>query len=367
VGEYIAPQVDSSLVDDGQPAIERSPMKRLLLSVVMLASMAALPGLGGCGKANPGAANKPMIDKDAVTNLGSRRRLSIDVEAELQKARESLSKGDPLKAIKALYPVVNEVPENLDVRVLIATAYSSANKHAKALEHAKAGLRIDPRAKGAILAKGVALAGMGRVQEGVQEIREVTRRDPRHKGAWLNLARFHGLLKQWDKQEIALDKLIALEPDVIGHRVARAKALARLEKLEPARKVLEAAVQRVPHDADAQLLLAAVLYEQGKLSDAMDRADIAARLDPEKAQAFDLFRASFYVAVSSRLQCKLGDPPWAKDRVDKMLELYKRQGIDNVEEFYEIHASYGATKETKARIARLAQRCREEGSKLPTK
>lgn len=339
--------------------------------LLFLSALVSLPTTGGgwgCGKADPNGASGQagVMSLDAQSQLGTRRRLKIDVSSALEKAEAALAKGVPHEAVSALYAVVSEVPENIDAHVMLSTAYVAMNQPAKALQQAKEALKLDARSKGAILAQGVALAAMGDLLAAIKVTREVTRRDAYHKGAWLNLAQFHGLAKQWERQEIVLEKLIGLEPDKTAFRVDRARALLRLGHYARAQEVLEGAVERVPHDAQAQLLLAATLYEQGELKAAMDRADIAGRLNPDQDKALDLFRAAFYVAVASALQCRNGDPPWAKDTIDTALESYKRQGIDDVDEFYEIHASYGASPATKARIAKLAQRCRDT-QKTPKK
>ena len=85
----------------------------------------------------------------------------------------------------------------------------------------------------------------------------------------------------------------------------------------------------------------------------MDHANIALRLDPERADARLVFEAAFYVRVASTLRCTEGAPPWEDAAIARELRRYEAQGVAGVERFRAMHARQGGDPQVSARVRRV--------------
>lgn len=314
-----------------------------------LCAMGLMLVTGGCPRSSEQAAD--------ASPTGRPGRLTLDRDTEVAAAKAALEAGRPNDAVGRLWPVVQEHPKDLDARVLLASAYELAGRHADAQTEAERALAIEPAARGALLTLSAALAGQREWDRAIAMTRRLLKGHPGDPAALQNLASFCAEARDWPCFDQAMTKRIAQRPDDMDLRVDQAKSLLRRGLIAKARTALEAAVQRVPRHAEAQLLLAACLYEQGHVEQAMDRADIATRIDPEAAKAVELFRAAFYVAVARDLTCRFGPRPWTKAHVEEVLGAFRRQGLEGAEGFYEIDRALGERPDVQARVAAAASRC----------
>ncbi len=303
------------------------------------------------------ACERSSRDAPDAGSAGQPKRLTLDRDAEMAAAKAALEAGRPNDAVGRLWPVVQEHPKDLDARVLLASAYELAGRHADAQTEAERALAIEPAARGALLTLGAALAGQHAWDRAISITRRLLEDHPHDPAALQNLASFCAEARDWACFDEAMTQRIAARPDDMGLRVDLAKSLLRRGLVAKARRALEAAVERVPRHAEAQLLLAACLYEQGHVEEAMDRADIATRIDPEATKAVELFRAAFYVAVARDLTCRFGPRPWTKAQVEEVLDAFRRQGLQGAEGFYEIDRALGQRPDVQARVAAAASRC----------
>jgi tetratricopeptide (TPR) repeat protein len=158
-------------------------------------------------------------------------------------------------------------------------------------------------------------------------------------------------------QRAAIEALIKQFPDKWVYRIEYAKSKLKENDPTGAEKLLNEAIQGDPYQVEPHVLLALLSYEGGRFMKAMDHADIALRIDPTYPKALSLFRASFYVAVASKLWCKHGHGPWKKDAVEAVLDSFRKQGLKGVAFFYEVDKEFGRKDDVKKRIQTAAKRC----------
>lgn len=113
--------------------------------------------------------------------------------------------------------------------------------------------------------------------------------DPDFAAAWAELSKVHSYLAfnadpspaQVERSRRALDRALALDPDLPAVRLARAYFTYRcLKDFDSAHKQLAAAARRFPNDAEVLQSLGLVLRRQGNLIEAIDAFKRAFSLDP---------------------------------------------------------------------------------------
>jgi tetratricopeptide (TPR) repeat protein len=153
---------------------------------------------------------------------------------------------------------------------------------------------------------------LGRNDEAERLARRGLEADPRRADIQVFLA---DLLIRQDRLEDAAQCLrtaVALRPEIGGGYSRLGMVLDRLGDREGARKALEMAIQHMPSDATAFLVLGRLLLDQDRTGDALLHLEKARQLDPKLSGA--------YYALS-QAQSRLGAAEAARDSMNKFLEL----------------------------------------------
>ena len=90
---------------------------------------------------------------------------------------------------------------------------------------------------------------------------------------------------------------------------------------------------------------------------AMDHAVIALRLNADRQDAQDVFRAAFFVEVSRALICAHGKRAYTDEEVATMLQRYEAHGVSDVASFHDLRRMYGKRPEVQERISRASRAC----------
>jgi tetratricopeptide (TPR) repeat protein len=268
-------------------------------------------------------------------------------------ARVTLEIGDPHGAAQAAWRLVQDHPDRLDARLLLASANVLQGRYAEALEHADVALRLDPASADAYTNRGAALHGLGRPDEALNATEAALAYQSDHQGALRNAARLHGEAERWLAQKAALLTLARLRPADAEVRLLLARNRAHAGDFQGALHAIEASLERAPDNPALHTFMATVLYQLDRLEPAMDHANIALRLDPERRDARLVFEAAFYVRVASNLRCAHGESPWSDAAVTAALAPFEGQGVVGVDRFREVHARQGKDESVMARVARI--------------
>ncbi|MDP6946393.1 MAG: tetratricopeptide repeat protein [Myxococcota bacterium] len=288
---------------------------------------------------------------DAATkDVGAR---APDPALAIAAARATLEAGDVQGAAQAAWVLVEAHPDRLDARLVLASAQVLQGRHDEALAQADAALRIDADSADAHANRGAALLGLGRHDEALRATEAALERLQGHQGALRNAARLHASAGRWLAEKAALETLSRLRPADAEVLLLLARNRAHAGDLPEAQRAIEAAIERAPDNPALHTFAATVLYEQDRLLAAMDRADIALRLEAGRHDARMVLEAAFYVQVASKLRCAHGSPPWPEEATTRVLEDFGRRGLRGDARFRSLHATYGATPEVVARVKRV--------------
>lgn len=276
---------------------------------------------------------------------------------ELSLIRSAMEAGQVSQAVTRAFALSKAQPDLVEVRLLLASAYVLDRQHGKALLVIDGALEKDARIPGAHATRGAALRGLGRVDEAIEASEQALVLDANERAALTNLVALYEGKKRWKDQQKVLEALCRLVPDDPALWMALASCYSSQGDLKAARIAAKEAVQRDAKNADIHVFLAAASYELGKWPDAMDHADIAVKLDPERGEAVEIFKASFYVGVASRLQCLYGNPPYTRTQKKEGVRPYRLQGLEGVMAFQDYDKQFGSRKDVRSRIERASADC----------
>jgi tetratricopeptide (TPR) repeat protein len=130
-----------------------------------------------------------------------------------------------------------------------------------------------------------ALAASGRASEAEAAYRETLRRDPLHQpGAWNNLGLLLFRQQRTDEAASALDRALALDPDLLEALVTRGGLAVMQGQTDAAKRFLERALVVDPDHSGALANLGTIAGQAGDLEEARRRFEQAARADPSDAR-----------------------------------------------------------------------------------
>jgi tetratricopeptide (TPR) repeat protein len=294
----------------------------------------------------------------ALTSCGREAPNSVEVagvdpSAAIAAARATLEAGEPVAAAQAAWTLVQAHPDRADARLVLASANVLQGDYAAALIHADVALRLDPGSADAHTNRGAALHGLGRPADALKATESALELQDDHQGALRNAARLHSEAQRWLPERAALEHLGRLRLADAEVRLLLARNRVHAGDLSGAQHAIEASIERAPDNPALHNFAATVAYEMDRLEAAMDHANIALRLDPERRDALLVFEAAFYVRVASVLRCTTGAPPWSDEVVALVLKRYAQQGIGGVERFRAMHARQGSEEDVVTRVKRV--------------
>lgn len=174
-----------------------------------------------------------------------------------------------------------------DARLLHRLGWTlrTAGRAGKAVAPLRRAVALQPHLVEAHHELAQALAASGQAAEAEAAFRETVRRDPLHQpGAWNNL----GLLllgqQRVDEAAGALDRALALDPDLLEALVTRGGVALMRQRPSEATAFLERALAVDPAHAGALANLGVIAGQAGDLDEARRRFEQAARADPSDAR-----------------------------------------------------------------------------------
>ncbi|PKO64072.1 MAG: hypothetical protein CVU23_09025 [Betaproteobacteria bacterium HGW-Betaproteobacteria-17] len=241
--------------------------------------------------------------------------------------------------------------------MLLASAELVADKPTAALRDANLALAIDARKPDAWVTKAAALTVLGEDAQAIEAGERAVEKDPNNRGALTNLATLYGRTQDLEKQRAAFERLVALDDTDLASRLALARLAIDARDTPTAERLATEIVARDPRYAPAQVMLAALAYDEDDYGAALERARIALTARPEDEVAHTLLEASFYVTVGAELTCAHGPRPWQDDDAARVLTRVRdRYGVTGVSSFYDLDETYGPREDVQARVARAAKK-----------
>ncbi len=188
--------------------------------------------------------------------------------------------GDSATASRVFQRMLEKNPNVAGLHVLLGQADADQNQYTPAVGEFSRALELDPKIEGAHFGWGIILLHEGKVDDAVREFRAELAAHPGDTKAKYHLA--YGLLMQQQK-----DQAFTLLSEVVHDK---------------------------PDYADAQYQLGKILLERGEVKAAIERLEIAVRLDPTKDYSY------FQLSAAYRRDGRLDDAQHALQDYQKLKE-----------------------------------------------
>jgi tetratricopeptide (TPR) repeat protein len=184
------------------------------------------------------------------------QELNVSADLFARRAREALSLGRIDEAVEQFRAAVAAAPENASLRLGLGNALVRAERRADAVSAYREALRLEPANSSAHYNLGLVLEHDGQAAESEQHYRAAIAADPRHARAHERLGAQLAARGEGDAALPHFAAAIRDDPNAESPRLARAKLLLALGRVEEAVQALEADVASVPRSAALQGLLA---------------------------------------------------------------------------------------------------------------
>jgi len=190
------------------------------------------------------------------------------------------------EAIAVLARVSREHPSDARVWKALGVTYAAKADYALALDPLQRACALNPRLEDACYFEARALYALDRFEDSIAVLRAELPRDASPWRIHLGIAQASEALGRAAEAEPRFQNAMAMSP-AGNHQAAVAYAhfLLRAGRLDSAEETLAPLVRAHPEAADAQLELGRVLYQFGRVPEAIAHLRIACRLMPGNQQA----------------------------------------------------------------------------------
>lgn len=136
-------------------------------------------------------------------------RLEEQKRDELSQARDMLAEEDIDKAEEVFQKLVEEFPEDQDLKIEISDSYLKVDLFQKSLEYLKEAHKNDPDSTYLFNKLGIVLRKAGKFEMAEKAYYEALKRDPNDEVLLFNLGRVYVDWQKWDKAVTAAQKALA--------------------------------------------------------------------------------------------------------------------------------------------------------------
>ncbi len=231
--------------------------------------------------------------------LASQRDLAI---ARLIRGQAYLAKGDAEGALKDYQEAIRSDPKSARARFYLAQVYTLLGRKQEAEAEYREAIKLEPAfgpaKRGLAILRGEKPDERSQQQE-IDQLRDVTKADPKNVAARAVLARAYFGRAQMKEAEAELRQLLELAPKLPEPNFQLAQILLAQGKEEEAANYLRAALRGNPAHVGSNVLLARYLASKGQREQAMPLLQTALSVNPNLPDAQFLL-ANLY-AQSGRL------------------------------------------------------------------
>lgn len=168
---------------------------------------------------------------------------------------------------------------------LLGTAYYQTHKLPEAEKMLLRAIELEPDNAGAYSNRGLALEGLGRLEEALECFDVAININPEFSGALSNRGSTLRQMARLDEALSSLDAAIVIRPDYAEAHYNKGLILQDLDRLLLAVESYDAAIRLNPNYAEAYCNRGNALRELNRLDEALSSYDISLNLNPNHAEA----------------------------------------------------------------------------------
>lgn len=287
------------------------------------------------------------------------KALPAEAKLNAETIRNLLAQGELREGITQAYALAEQHPESVEAGLILASAYTLAERYADAIRSTERVLSMDPNVVGAWVTQGAALRGLGRTEEAMASTLQALTLDADNPGALSNLARLYGDQRLLEQQEEILNKLVKIAPEDADARLALSQNKGQQGDLQGALNNAVKASKVDPRHLESHVYQAVTLFSLKRYHQAMEHAEVALRIDSEEPVALEIFRNSYYLSMAIRLTCKHGAGPWSRQQIREQINKgdFPLKALPGVLEFETLQQEFAVRTSSQKRIAEAATAC----------
>jgi tetratricopeptide (TPR) repeat protein len=195
------------------------------------------------------------------------------------------------------------------------------NQEQRSALAATAGIARIPKASSLYLIRGVAYAQLAKYDKAESDFMTAAELNPNQPHSTIAMSLLYSDRNQLDKEKALLTKQLNVTPNdavtnyMLADLLIRSGAQPHQQEFEDALMHLKKSLAAKPDSAEAQILMAKLLTQDGKYADALSHVDVALKVDPNNQSALNrkfvllhkLHRDSEAAQVLSQLKTALND------------------------------------------------------------
>jgi Flp pilus assembly protein TadD/mono/diheme cytochrome c family protein len=185
---------------------------------------------------------------------------------------------------------VRESPQNAEYRALAGGSYVEMGRHAEAIPHLEAAIRLKLKSSATHNYLGIALMGLGRTEAALPHFRRAADLAPTDENVPFNLGNALRSLSRLPEAVAAYERALALNPDFPDAHVNLGALLIARGQFAAAMPHYERAVELRPDSAIVHNNFASALASVGRYKDALQHVRHALAIKPDYAPALDNLR-----------------------------------------------------------------------------
>jgi tetratricopeptide (TPR) repeat protein len=214
-------------------------------------------------------------------------------------------------------------------------AYSEAHQYDKAIDRARQAIEANPKDKDLKLILAEELAGLGKLDEGLNLARGLLANTAEDRGVWMEIGQINVRARRWKEAEeafIKADPLTTKKEDRVYLLFARGELAERQKKLESAEQFFRQALELDPDNSLTLNYLGYTLADKGvRLPEALKFIRRAVELDPMNGAYLDslgwiYFKMGQYELAEENLRRAVERTRTDPTVHDHLGELYEKTG-----------------------------------------
>jgi len=194
---------------------------------------------------------------------------------------------EPGKALKYLEKVAKERPEDIEIRMNLASTYENLRHYESAVSSFKKVIQLDEKRSEAHFGLGMIYVKMRRLEDAVPPLENVVELNPDNIEAYYQLASAYEELRDFAKAAAMYQSYLSLKPETTWTGYLRlGLCYLELGQFEDSISALKQASKGKPDDVKTHYNLADVYQKAGQYDKAQETYEYLTKIDPESATSY---------------------------------------------------------------------------------